>query len=1316
MQTNRESERSNRNRNGMRTKARALGLVLCAAALLVTPLTAPAQDPDFSNIDDILLGRRDLVPVDDIVFAYVRNGNEQVRQYFPTQDGQPLTSPVTIGTGPSDNVGNAPLILVEPIFDIDGRATQATVVQNGGVSEIHVLDLNRSGSVQTLSTVVARWAPGDFNGDGFTDLALRTSNPNQLMIATAVDLKDVSQGLRFGPALQLPSDGFPTAGDFDGDGVDEIAILLKSSSLGCSGTPDLLQIYSVDPDTLKITEITPHGSTCVDPPGSDTIRHAIAGHFAPIARSDLEPGRYPPQQLAVVFGGNSVTSSGKTSFAMVEVDPETMQPAIKGRNLEGTSAFTVIDSYGTQSVGGQLIGPDAGFIAANGFPNPVTDLPQRTEALVMINQVRDSQSQPQDHINIATFAFDGDLNVVSDWEYSYHTTDFCPSGTSAGDILVEDVGLGSFASALEQPSDLNLQLAVGLRCGSQLGVRVSPYSDPDEAIFGFSTAEFGHFVSAAGNATSSIAIAPGDMQHRSLRLGEPTVARFAVSQPDITLGAPPMHVDYVVPANESEATDLNMSAIVFAGAGFSASYDTAVEGTNQSTQSSTTSFSTGVNVGGDADLQIERRLWQVDGTLEGAIEAEYESSVENSFDTYAGAGLDASFETGFRDLIYFQNRRMNVYAYPVLGSTSCPADNPDCTSNQELPTYVLYSGMDRIRTAKANLDAIEWYQPPHEPGNILSYPATPGLLEAGRLMTDPNFDLFGTALTPTNAVAFTDDSVETVRYEWSAGMGTDLSVGSSSTQGVDVSASASVRIGRKKESGANESGVEVTLEGSYDQNSALETLQTSTQEIGASSGIEVSKPPTFREPSHYQYGYQGIVFGRPFPAGTGHEPTTSADLAATGILELAFTADPTSFASGDWWSSLNGYRSAPDVALNHPSRWDTFQSSGSPSDTCLPAASGGTSLSCVEFQDPPDFTTGCEDLSCIWTNNFLKMRGVFVSSADAEGGSQRQAAVAGELLKLQLRVYNYSLTPMPPGTEVHVRFYCQPWNPRTNTANGSSVLIDEVVHDPIPRFSTVSLNWDLVSTTFDTTGLDDSYQIFWAVVWMEDSNGQLVEEIEDHGLTAVPGVLENIAGVPIEEHSNNVGFYNSVFYIFPPPEAGGASAGVAALQASSGQDARAARVSLEQQQLRVRPERVEPGGQADVSVSLHAEGDDAEGIFVTFYDGDPESGELFDIERVAFIRAGDSYEARVGYHPHECGEHDIYAVVRSASNGLTDARTASTTLDVACDQATGGDHGDDDGCAIAAGRGSGPAWVLLLGGLLLFAANRGRRSDVDRLG
>src|SRR5690606_14829404 len=103
--------------------------------------------------------------------------------------------------------------------------------------------------------------------------------------------------------------------------------------------------------------------------------------------------------------------------------------------------------------------------------------------------------------------------------------------------------------------------------------------------------------------------------------------------------------------------------------------------------------------------------------------------------------------------------------------------------------------------------------------------------------------------------------------------------------------------------------------------------------------------------------------------------------------------------------------------------------------------------------------------------------------------------------------YNYSLTSMPPGTEVHVRFYAQPWNPRINVADGPSFLIDEVTHQPIPRFSTVSLNWDMVRTTFDTTGLEERYLIFWVVVWMQDENGELVEEIEGHGLTAIPGEL-----------------------------------------------------------------------------------------------------------------------------------------------------------------------------------------------------------------
>jgi hypothetical protein len=99
-----------------------------------------------------------------------------------------------------------------------------------------------------------------------------------------------------------------------------------------------------------------------------------------------------------------------------------------------------------------------------------------------------------------------------------------------------------------------------------------------------------------------------------------------------------------------------------------------------------------------------------------------------------------------------------------------------------------------------------------------------------------------------------------------------------------------------------------------------------------------------------------------------------------------------------------------------------------------------------------------------------------------------EQANAGDVLTLQARVYNYSLAPMPTGSQVHVRFYFQPMN--GTVPAGDSVLIGEQELDPIPPFNddaNASPNWVLASTTFDTSQCDqtkngDAYVMFWVVV------------------------------------------------------------------------------------------------------------------------------------------------------------------------------------------------------------------------------------------
>lgn len=1274
-----QSRNTERRRGAVNRRTRARW-IFATVLWMSGPGLALGQAPDLSGVSDILLGKRELARVDDIGITVVQSGNVQ-RSYLPTQNGTAGASAALLATIPTRD--NTERFLIERFFDLDKDTVLTNYRQSSGLDALEIVDHNRASYVQSLVFEIENWAAGDFTGDGYQDLVVvgaPGAGNYSLSVASAFDVGDLMQGFNFGDSVDIPSNGQPGAGDFDGDGRDEIAIATE----GCgSGSGFTLQIYTVNPVSLQLTA---RGSTCVQPPSNvgTALRIPVAGRFAPATAVNLAAGKGPPEQLALVFGNPVDGTTHSAAFATFTVDPDTFTPTQRGTNSSGGSAFSV------HTINGGLLKPQAGFIAGNGFINPNTRERQQTEILIVTVQPPTNLAFPYPR----AYAFDESLHVIRDID-----TNSGSSGNLCG-LPGLDVALGSFATALEDPPSSDLQLAVAFRCNDDghVGIHVAEFGDPENLDLSL------HYGSVQKTGLSaswdSIDLVTGDIQGRSLILDDPVVLRFAVRQPDLILGAPPMHVDYVTPIDEGEPTDLNMSAIVFSAAGFSASFDTAVEDTNQSSTSSTTSYSTAVNVGGDIDAELERHLYQLDATLETSIENEYESTVETNFDTYTGAGIDASFETGFRDLLYFQNRRLNVFAYPIIGESGCPASNPDCTSAEERPLYVLYSAIDRIQPVKANLDAIEWYQPAHEPGNVLSYPATPELLNAGRALTNPDFDLFTSALTSVQGLTFTDDSVETVSYDWSAGGSTDQSVGSSATQSGDVSASFSDRVGRKKAS-----GVEATLEGGLETHDSVETLQASTQEIGASSGIEVSKPPTFREPSHYQYAYHGIVFGSPFPIGTAHTPEVSGDLQSTGALELAFLADPTTTSprSGDWWSSSDGYRSAPDVALNHPKRWDTFQSSGSVNDTCLPASSGGTNLSCVEFQEPPDFGEDCEDLGCIWTNNFLKMRGFFVTAPGSETGPQINTAVAGSQLDLQVRVYNYSLTAMDPGTEVHVRFYAQPWNPRINVADGPSFLIDEVTHAPIPRFGSVSLNWDMVRTTFDTTGLEERWLIFWVVVWMEDESGELVEEIEGHGLTAIPGELVDISEVPFEERSNNVGFYNSVFVILPSDEFDQARL--------SGTVEEEGRLVLED--VRVEPDRARLHEQVDVVASVRAEDEEAEATLVTFHHGNPDDGaEIFDIEHIALIRADDSHEARVGFRPRTCGTHELFVSVDNLGGTSTEGARQAVLLEVDCDSPPVGGSDEDDGCEIAAGGPSSTAWFVLLAGLIAFTLRPRRRKPV----
>jgi hypothetical protein len=400
-------------------------------------------------------------------------------------------------------------------------------------------------------------------------------------------------------------------------------------------------------------------------------------------------------------------------------------------------------------------------------------------------------------------------------------------------------------------------------------------------------------------------------------------------------------------------------------------------------------------------------------------------------------------------------------------------------------------------------------------------------------------------------------------------------------------------------------------------------LNESTSTLGSSSGIAIKKPG-FIDPASYAYAAQTYIFGQAAPTGTEQQIPLNTAVQSGGPLWTAFVADPTDASAGFWWKQAY---TRPDVALNHPSRW-LWTPPNPPNGDVL-------TFNRANPANPAD-------------SEFYFMKGLYITPAGAAGqGSQIVQAPAGEAISLQVRVYNYSLADMPPGSTVHVRFYGQPWDENAGDFAGAAFTIEEVILTrPITGFGGQEPNWVLAGTTFDTTQHANQYLIFWVVVWMEQ-NGQLVPELTGHGLTAIPGTTAAPTAVAIERYSNNVGFYKQPFFVCPQevcPQA----------------RARARAPSPAAETVQIAPRRVSTFESATVTTTLVARESDLHGVLVVYYDGDPQQGgEAFDAELIPHVRAHHAYVNRVKFRPRTCGPHTVFVVAQGTMLG-------TATLEVDC--------------------------------------------------
>ena len=1017
-------------------------------------------------------------------------------------------------------------------------------------------------------------ASGDFRLDGVQEIVI--ASRSGLRLIRAVDPREFSKGLYSGPLMRFEkfATSMVAVAVGDFDGDGHPGVAVAYDAL--FDRHRYLNIYEVDPQTLALQ-----------------LKHTEAFpemHAGLVVAASLAAGRF-----------------GTTVYDQLLLGYSTTTNLLEFRSFDFDGSLTPIlkDTRDASDVSLQEL-------------NFVTG---RFDPISPFNQVAVKLNLTYSGVEVGIISFDHSLKIQLPSFVPLPGIHCSSGGLAVGDFARTEPAPQGPSKA--QPS-LKFQLAISSsNCAGSLGVNIYNIDPPSttgqdfiinpNAVLSRSlpqTADYG------------LPIIAGDIQGRSVNVGEPTkVVIEDTAQPSVIAAMPPMHVDFMRPAGGGEATLLNLSAIPD---GFRTVYETNETNTSQSSTTNTSSWSFGTQVSLEAAFEI--------GSVEGGLGLEVGATAqaaqdiktfnEKEYGTYRRNTFDASVKTGFADQVWYTQSRFNIFVYPVLDHKVCPSGKPDCAEDEKIPLTIQFSAPDKIESQKVDGNLIPWYQPPWEPGNIFSYPAN---YEQLQKIAD-NIQLLSDAQTSR-----TDTSTATERASWTTettgGATASVDQNNSFALGLSISGAWSAGIT------SGTASASLNLSGS----SGFSDLNKSVTSVGRSAGVGVEKPGTFLVPPSYSYAFTPYIFGQVKPGSVVDNEPLNADVQTFGLLRTAFTADPARHDAGSWWQ--RSYHGAPDVALNHPSRWHWRQVAveNPLPPNCLNVGFGGTNMDCIDLQQSrPDN---------LWESNFHVMRGFFISNALSPGkGPQLTTAKAGDKLTLQTRVYNYSFEAMPANSQVHVRFYAQQIDKDNgHQPVGDSVLINnaDVILLGIPPFrndNDAPLNWVLARTEFDTKGFDGQYLICWVVVWIEDGTGNLVPETEGHGLRSAPGTLKSLADVQAEMYSNNVGFYNSAFYVFPEQS----------VTEATSRDGEPATIHIAR--TRLSGKRVSQGQMVDVSAQLIAENNSASGVTALFYDGDPHAGgTVFGLERIPYIAETGTYQVEAPYNAGACGKHELFIALHEGT-------------------------------------------------------------------
>ena len=561
---------------------------------------------------------------------------------------------------------------------------------------------------------------------------------------------------------------------------------------------------------------------------------------------------------------------------------------------------------------------------------------------------------------------------------------------------------------------------------------------PDSAG-GFSIAQNTTLLNGAeidGPVDARLPVAAWDREGKSVWLGSPVhLTLFDLIKADYIIQEPPKHTYWWPPSatNAANGQIIDVSRVQDFYVQLSDSENRNYAFTHKDQTDWTIGGSVAVTgkasvtVGADAGLfGAAKATGSV--SVQGKVGYEYNENKESYESSYRSQTTTFTGSTNADDLLIAELMRLDIWRYPVSGIELEDGLNA-------FWEIVLPGNKFTVQGGGLNFD---WYQPPHENGNVLSYPPLLGFsyippdccaeftyVEDSKEVTkaEPFLD---------NRLLFWDGTAATVDLQFSEESGS----GSTKSYTRELKESLDIKIGYKTEASfaGSKTQAETQVDTNISNSNSWADVDTESASTNNASGFTLAKPPGNANQS---YGFLPVFY---LARDGSTKVTHAADLLGTGAT---------------FWPQT--YGQLPDPALNLPRRF-----------------------SATTPNRPDQFVWVVNE-----SDDAQRIRGFFVryDELSADGYPLVAGAVNdGQVIRIEANVYNYSTSLGFGGLDV--AFHAVKYNPKTNAEIGERIpltcaegSVTQLFMDPL-EMKTARCVWDTTGFGPTVSGAVQYYRIY----------------------------------------------------------------------------------------------------------------------------------------------------------------------------------------------------------------------------------------------